>query len=278
MAIVAIAEYQDGYVVPIPFDLIPSQIQGNELIIVAIDDIPASRALLSSVYSYYGAENCQILMGKIPQLDEEKSVICITARCLVNKSQDLDGKSPPANISPLWTKDKFGIDLSEALVLDCKSREMMTDIQDTMSAIRSQLDDLKIKIDKRSLDTITNCERIIKQATDELAKTKSDCRWFAAESVAKFMRDKFNVDAWVDILVEPAVLFCVNQESDEEAIVIGSSIEGVMNEIEPDNADRFFDEYVYDASVFPIVMDVSFVDGKRITNRKEYYQASGGQS
>jgi len=279
MAIIAQAESQDGYIVPIPIECTPDQLNGDELIIIAISDIPPAPKLLSDAYSYYGAENCQKLIGKIPPSNEERTILCIPSHCLLDRAKDLEGKPPSTHISPLWTEDRFGVSSIEAQILEDTTQEMTKAIHLRMRKFREKLDDLKIKTNKQAVDIIRNCEHIIRTAQEQLEKTKTDCRLFTAECVAKFLRDKFKVDAWVDVLVEPAVLFCVKEESnDDQAVVIGCSIEGVINEIEPDNADRFFDEYVYDASVIPIVMDVSFIDGKRITNRKEYYSIAGGRS
>jgi len=277
MVIVAQAKIQDNYIVPIPLECIPEELQGNEQIIVAISSVPPEKDLLSSIYAFYGSENCQKIIGKVPPSDEDQTVICIPAHCLLDRAKDLTGKPPPANISPLWTEERFGVSPAEAQMLGSTSKNMMTAIHLRMRKFRKKLDSLKITTNKQSMEVIRNCEHIIQTAQDELEKTKKDCRWFAAEHVAKFLRDKFKVDAWAETLVEPAVLFCISKKmTDEQAMITGCSIEGIMNEIEPDNADRFFDEYIYDASVFPIVMDVSFVEGKRITNQKEYRQSSRG--
>jgi hypothetical protein len=279
MTIIAKAEVQDGFVIPIPIECIPENVKGNEKIIVGVFDVPPSQKHLSDAYSFYGTENCERIIGKIPPGTEEKTIICVPAHCLLDQAKDLEGKPPAAHISPLWTEDRFGVSAGEAEMLGNTSQKMNRAIHLRMRKFRKDLNGLSIKTNKQAIKTIKNCELVIKKAQEELEKTKSECRWFTAECVAKFLRDKFKVIAWVDVLVEPAVLFCVNEkESDDQAVVIGCSIEGVMNEIEPDNADRFFDEYVYDASVFPIVMDVSFIDGKRVIDRKDYYQSSGGMS
>jgi len=277
MVIVAKATIQDNYIVPIPLECLPEEFKGDEPIIVAISSVPPEKDLLSSAYAFYGAENCQKIIGKIPPSEEDQIVICIQSHCLIDHAQDMTGKTPPANISPLWTEERFGVSPVEAQMLEYTSKNMMTAIHLRMRKFRKKLDSLKITTNKRSMEIIRNCEHIIETAQYELEKTKKDCRWFAAEHVAKFLRDKFKVDAWVETLVEPAVLFCISKKmTEEQAMITGCSIEGIMNEIEPDNADRLFDDYIYDASVFPIVMDVSFVEGKRVMSRKEYNQSSKG--
>jgi hypothetical protein len=271
MVIVAIAEPQEDFIVPIPFDLIPSNIQGHEKIIVAIDDIPPSRKLLFEISAFYGSENCEVLSGKLPNSIDEKTVICVSSQCIINKATSQQSKLPPAHISPLWTEDRFGISSEEAMLVDNSSHEMKSSIHCNMAKFRSKLDDLRVNLDLRLIKSIEECHQVIKMASDQLEQTKRDCRWMAAESVARFLRHKFPVQAWPDTMIEPAVLFCVKEEhDDDEAVVLGASIEGVLNEIEPINADRFFNIFVFDASVFPIVMDISFVDGKRVTSQKEY--------
>jgi hypothetical protein len=271
MAIVAVAAPQDDFIVPIPFEISPSQIEGNERIIVAIDEIPPSRELMSLISSFYGRENCEILTGKIPPGGDEKSVFCVSSNCIIDKALSQEGTIPPAIISPLWTEDRFGISAEEASIIDGSSHEMTTAIHLYMNEFRNQIENLKINIDLRTINTIKDCQEIIKRANQQLEETKRDCRWMAAEHVAKYLRYNFPVHAWADVMVEPAVFFCVLEKyDDDEAVVLGSSVEGVLNEIEPTIADRFFNVYVPDASVFPIVMDVSFVNGKRVTNREDY--------
>ena len=58
MAILARAELEDDYVVPIPFDCTPEETKGNEQIIIAVLDIPPDPKQLSEAYSFYGKENC----------------------------------------------------------------------------------------------------------------------------------------------------------------------------------------------------------------------------
>jgi hypothetical protein len=279
MVIVAEVELQDDYIVPLPFELIPSDIKGHEKIIVAIDDIPPSKLLLQKVAAFYGSEDCEVLMGKIPPGKEDKTVICVSAQCIVDRALSGTDKSPPADISPLWTKDRFGITAEEAIIVSSTSKEMNRFIHQHMIEYRQRLDNLNIKLDLRSIQNIEECNQVIRKASQQLEKTKKNCRWMCAETVARYIRHNFPVNAWAEEMMEPAVFFVVSKEhSDNQAVVIGSSVEGVFNEIEPANADRFFDVFVGDASVFPIVMDVSFVNGKRIYTKEEYKDYIGGKS
>lgn len=278
MAVLAMVQQCKNYIVPIPFEHNPEDTKGDELIIVVVSEIPPKKNILSEAYSFYGAENCTKLIGKLPNEEEDKLILCVPINCILQKVSNLE-KSPPKSISPLWTKDRFGISPSEAEVMSETSQEMMRAIHLRMTKYRSELGSLKIKTNKESIKIIQKCEELIKTAREEAEKTRTELRWKTAENIAQFIKSKFKVNAWVDMMVEPAVLFCVKAKtSDKQATIIGSSIEGVMNEIEPEDASRFFEEYIYDATVFPVVIDVSFVNGKRITNKKEYYQASGGKS
>jgi len=279
MAVLAmVAEIYNEYIIPMPFEPIPEETKGDELIIVVVSDIPPKKNVLSQAYSFYGAENCKKLIGKLPNEEEEKLILCVPINCILQKVRNLE-EAPPKSISPLWTKDRFGISASESEVMCETSKKMMTEIHLRMSKFRNELSDLKIKTNKEASKIIQKCEKIIEETQKEVEKIRSEERWNTAESVAQFIKSKFKVNAWVDIMVEPAVLFCVRSKiSDKQAMIIGSSIEGVMNEIEPENSHRFFEEYIYDATVFPVVIDVSFVNGKRTTTKKSYYQTSGGKS
>ena len=277
MATLATVKLHDDYIIPIPFEPCPQENTGDELIIILVSDIPPKRNLLSKAYSFYGADNCQKLIGILPNSEESQMVLCVPLHCILQKVSNLE-ETPPG-ISPLWTKDRFGISESEAEIMRETSKDMMSKIQLHMSKFRKDLKSLEIKTDENAISVIQKCEEIIKEARKEAEKVRKETRWKSAESVAQFLKSKFKVNAWVDMMVEPAVLFYVrSKHSDKQATILGMAIEGVMNEIEPENTDRFFDEYIYDACVFPIVMDVSFVDGKRITTKKGYYQASGGKS
>lgn len=278
MVILAQADTHNEYIVPIPFNSSQEK-TGDEPIIVFVSDNPPDPKMVSSVYAYYGKENCQVIIGKMPSKKQEQFIICIPSHCVIEKACSLNSLPPPHNISPLWTEDRFGMSPSEAVTLKHTSKNMLSQVSSTMEKYRKKLKELKIKIDKKTIDNIQECEVAIDILKQNLEETKEKTRIHCAKCVARFMKTKYDVDAWVDLHMEPTVLFCVNKKADnDETTVIGSAIEGVMNEVEPGDAERFFNEYVYDASVFPIVMDVSFVEGKRIKSKKEYYEISGGIS
>ena len=114
MTIVAKAEFQSNYIIPMPFDLIPENIQGDELIIIAILDTPPSSKQLARIYSFYGEENCHNIIGKLPSSNKDKTVICLKSKDLIGKALNFEGQIPHESICPLWTKEKFGISSLEA--------------------------------------------------------------------------------------------------------------------------------------------------------------------
>lgn len=279
MAILAQAKKENGFIIPTPIDSIPEKLQRENSIIVAVFDYPCDTEKLDEVYSFYGRENCSRMTGKIVANGEKKTVICVSGSLILNKAIDPNQTPPPQHLSPLWTKDKFGMSPIEAQMSESTSPKVLSEVYKKINQYKKHLNDFQIKTNKTSLETIYNCQKIINEAQEQLEKTKLDCKWFCAESVAKFLRDKFDVNAWASFMEEPAVFFCIKEEkTDDEAVIIGNAIETLFNEIEPDESIRFFDEFVCEASAFPMVADVSFVENKRIKNKEDYQSISGGRS
>ena len=93
MAVVARALVQNEFIVPVPLDLSPkSAKKQSTLVIVTVLDNPPDKQQLSKVYAYYGKENCQKIIGKMPHQLEDKVVICVPAFCLANSIYNLENK------------------------------------------------------------------------------------------------------------------------------------------------------------------------------------------
>jgi hypothetical protein len=276
MAVVARALVQNEFIVPVPLDLSPkSAKKQSTLVIVTVLDNPPDKQQLSKVYAYYGKENCQKIIGKMPHQLEDKVVICVPAFCLANSIYNLENKPVLESISPLWTTDKYGISSSEAKTLEKTTEKIAHEIHTKTKDVQQKLNKLKIQNDKKDVATIKKHERIIEKSQMILNKTKERMRWNSAEAVANFIRNNFEANVWIDNLIEPTVLFFVLPEvDDEKAVVIGQSIECVLNDIDPYKIEELFSDYIYDATVLPIVIDITFVEGTRTKSKDKYYQSS----
>ena len=264
--IVAKALQINDRVVPIPFDFVPSQIQSSDVqdIIVAIQPQYKNHTmpLQQKVFKYYGKENVSIIFGKLPSLDEQQVIYCVSISCILNKInadrftiEDI----PDIEISPLWTEERFSISAEEAVIAFEMDEKIYKEIAKRRIKYTQKLNDLEIKMDSTALSTIKDCRALIQEASNCEAKASKNCRLWAAKSVAKFLNENFPVEARVETLVEPVVVFIVkNDLPDEEATIIGHAIDIVFNSIDPIASERFFSEFLYDACSWPVIIDETF--------------------
>jgi len=263
--IVAKAHCVDDLIVPIPFDLTPSQIESSEtqdiIVAVNVNDCRMS-TLQKEVYNYYGKENCSKIIGRLPGLDEERTVYCVSISCILNKINSSKfglGDIPNWKISPLWTEEKFGITPEEAVIALQLDEKICGEVSKKRVEYIQKLNDLKINMDNSVLNTIKDCRMLIQEAASCESKASKNCRQWAAKSISEFLNSNFPVNARVETLVEPVVVFCVDEQvPEEEAIVVGNAIDIVFNSIDPIDSERFFSEFLYDACSWPVVINETF--------------------
>jgi len=267
MAIIAKAHEINDRVIPIPFDFSPIKMKASttQNIIISVTDIK-DHLTIQKAYKYYGKENCRRIVSNLPSFEETKLILCVSSQCILNKINDPDNICyPDSNISPLWTEDRFGMSAEEAILIQKFDSEVKNYIQREASKVKQKLNNLKIDMDNFLLELIYECRQLIEDARENEEKASKQCRQNTAKEVAKFLRREFPVHAWIENIVEPVVLFKVNKEIDnDKALILGEAIDQVMSEIEPEDSQRFFKIFVYDACSWPVVINKTFKDdGKR---------------
>jgi hypothetical protein len=178
---------------------------------------------------------------------------------LLNKISSLDFEAPCSDISPLWTKERYGISPEEATMAFDKDEDINFKILKKQKEYAEILENLKIDMSKSVLNTIKECRCLIQEAVQVEENASKSCRKMSAKHVSDFIRQNFPVNSWIEEMVEYVVAFSVNPEiDDEEAIIIGDAIDLLFNSITLEKSESFFSKFVYDACSWPVVVNRTF--------------------